>query len=98
MIDSPRHDDVLTTRTEPADLATHWPQFSERELARLGFLTYRRQTRRIGPPAPVWWVGGYSPREWCRNGPGPRSRPPGRARARVDNKATVCFQRSGWRF
>ena len=53
MIDSSRHDDVLTTWTEPADLATHWPLFSERELARLGFLAYRRQTGRIGPPAPV---------------------------------------------
>ena len=53
MIDSPRHDDVLTTRTEPADLATRWPQFSERERARLRFLVYRRQTGRIRPPVPV---------------------------------------------
>ena len=53
MIDSPRHDDVLTTRTELADLATRWPQLSERELARLRFLVYRRQMGRIRPPAPV---------------------------------------------
>jgi len=53
MSDSPRHDDVLTTRTEPADLATRWPQFSERERARLRFLVYRRQTGRIRPPVPV---------------------------------------------
>jgi hypothetical protein len=53
MIDSPRHDDVLTTRTEPADRATRWPQVSERELTRLRFLVYRRQTGRIRPPAPV---------------------------------------------
>jgi hypothetical protein len=53
MIDSPRHNDVLTTWTEPADLATCWPQVSARELARLRFLVYRRQTGRIRPPAPV---------------------------------------------
>jgi hypothetical protein len=53
MIDSPRHDDMLTTRTELADLATRWPQFSERERARLRFLVYRRQMGRIRPPAPV---------------------------------------------
>jgi hypothetical protein len=53
MIDSPRHVDVLTTWTEPADLATRWPPFSARELARLCFLVYRRQTGRIRPPAPV---------------------------------------------
>jgi hypothetical protein len=53
MIDSPRHNDVRTRRTEPADLAPRWPQFSERELARLRFLVYRRQTGRIRPPAPV---------------------------------------------
>jgi hypothetical protein len=53
MIDSPRHNDLLTTRTEPADLATRWPPFSERELARLRFLVYRRQTGRIRPPVPV---------------------------------------------
>jgi hypothetical protein len=53
MIDSPRHDDVLTRRMEPADLATRWPPFSARELARLRFLVYRRQTGRIRPPAPV---------------------------------------------
>ena len=53
MIDSPRHNDILTTRTEPADLATRWPQVSERERARLRFLVYRRQTGRIRPPAPV---------------------------------------------
>ena len=53
MIDPPRHDDMLTTRTEPADRATRWPQFSARELARLRFLLYRRQTGRIRPPVPV---------------------------------------------
>ena len=53
MIDSSRHDDVLTMRTESVDLATRWPQLSERELARLCFLLYRRQTGRIRPPAPV---------------------------------------------
>ena len=53
MIDSPRHGDVLTTRTEPADLAPRWPPFSERERARLRFLVYRRQTGRIRPAAPV---------------------------------------------
>jgi hypothetical protein len=53
MIDSPRHDDVLATRTEPADLATRWPQFSERERARLRFLVYRHRTGRIRPPVPV---------------------------------------------
>jgi hypothetical protein len=53
MIDSPGHDDVLNTRTEPVDLATRWPEFSERERARLRFLVYRRQTGRIRPPAPV---------------------------------------------
>ena len=53
MIDSPQHDDVLTTRMEPADLAPCWPQFSERERARLRFLVYRRQTGRICPAAPV---------------------------------------------
>ena len=53
MIDSPGHDGVLTTRTEPVDLATRWPQFSERERARLRFLVYRRQTGRIRPPVPV---------------------------------------------
>jgi hypothetical protein len=49
MIDSPRHDAVLTTRTEPATLATRWPQFSARELARLRFLVYRRQKSHGGP-------------------------------------------------
>jgi hypothetical protein len=53
MIDSPRHDDVLTTRTEPADLAARWSQFSARELARLRFLVYRRRTGRMRPPVPV---------------------------------------------
>ena len=53
MINSPRRDNVLTTRTEPADLAPRWPPFSARELARLRFLVYRRQTGRIRPPAPV---------------------------------------------
>ena len=53
MSDSLRHDDVLTTRTEPAELATRWPPFSERERARLRFLVYRRQTGRIRPPVPV---------------------------------------------
>ena len=53
MIDSPRHDDMLTTRTEPADLTTRWPQFSARELARLRFLVYRRQMGRIRPSVPV---------------------------------------------
>jgi hypothetical protein len=53
MIDSPRHDDQLTTRAAFADLAPRWPQFSERELARRRFLVYRRQTGRIRPPAPV---------------------------------------------
>src|SRR5438874_4750091 len=53
MIDSSRHDDVLTTWTEPADLATRWSPFSARELARLRFLVYRRRTGRIRPPVPV---------------------------------------------
>jgi hypothetical protein len=53
MIDPPRHNDVLTTRTEPADLAMRWPHFSARELARLRFLVYRRQTGRMRPPVPV---------------------------------------------
>jgi hypothetical protein len=53
MIDSPRHNDVLTTRTEPAGLAARWPPFSARVLARLRFLVYRRQTGRIRPPVPV---------------------------------------------
>ena len=53
MINSPRRDNVLTTRTEPADLAPRWPPFSERERARLRFLVYRRQMGRIHPPVPV---------------------------------------------
>ena len=53
MIDPPRHNDMLTTRTEPVDLATRWPQVSARELARLRFLVYRRQTGRIRPLVPV---------------------------------------------
>jgi len=34
-------------------LATRWPQFSARELDRLRFLVYLRQTGRIHRPAPV---------------------------------------------
>jgi hypothetical protein len=43
----------LSAVARALDLAMRWPQFSERELARLRFLLYRRQMRRIRPPAPV---------------------------------------------